>query len=63
MYMVAVINRVWRCTGSHKSSTLKYTWKLLLCGIADLPGGLNEAYLEMHLEAKIEGIQRCPWRQ
>ena len=51
MHFEAVIERVWRCTSSQRSSELR-----------DALAGPDRASLEMYLEAVIERVRRCTWR-
>jgi len=51
MYLEAMIERVWRCTGKPWSSEF-----------GDALGGRDRVNSEMHLEAMREQVWRCTWR-
>ena len=51
MHLNAVMERIWRYTSRPRSS-----------GLRDALGGQDRAIVEMHLEAGIEGTERCTRR-
>jgi len=66
MYLEAVIERVWRCTGGDGRASLEMhfeaviervwrcNWRPRLSELTDALGGRDRASVDMHLEAEIE---------
>jgi len=74
MYFEAVIERVWRCTGSDSRASLEMhfeaviervwwcNWRPRLSELRDALGGCDRANVDMHLEVEIEWTQWCTRR-